>query len=143
MLVSFFASSSSRSRWALALAVWAWLATLVFAAAEARKEFAIPAGTADRTLKQFALQAGVEVVYPAEVVRGVKTPEVKGHLTPGEAVGLLLSGTGLSSAQDARTGALSISRQNDPNGSRAAQKTQSDRPANHSNPQSRENPKKP
>lgn len=141
MLVS-FVSSTPRLRWALALAMWAWT-TLLFAAADTKQDFAIPAGTADRTLKQFATQAGVEVVYPAEVVRGVKTPEVRGRLTPVEAVGLLLSGTGLSSAQDARTGALSISRHNDPNGSRAAQKAQSDRPANHSNPKSRETPTKP
>lgn len=98
------------------LCVFGLLATAVFAGTQEKKSFAIPAGTADKSLKQFATQSGVEVVYPAEVVRGVRTPEVKGEMTPAEAVGRLLNGTGLASAQDKKTGAFSISRRNDPNG---------------------------
>ena len=93
-----------------------FLATAVFAAAQEKKTFTIPADTADKSLKQFATQSGVEVVYPAEVVRGVRTPAVKGQMTPAEAAGRLLDGTGLAMAQDKKTGAFSISRRRDPNG---------------------------
>lgn len=128
-------------RWASSLHVFGLLATVVFAA-EGKKDFTIPAGTADRSLKQFATQSGVEVVYPAEVVRGVRTPEVKGQMTPADAAGRLLTGTGLASARDPKTGALSISRRHDPNGSRAAQKTPSDRPTNPLNSKPMENSQK-
>ena len=125
------------------LCAFGLLATAVFAGAQEKKSFAIPAATADKSLKQFATQSGVEVIYPAEVVRGVRTPEVKGQMMPAEAVRRLLSETGLAHAQDEKTGAFSISRSNDPNGQRAAQKTPSDRPANPSNPKPSKNPPKP
>jgi len=88
----------------------------VSARTEEAKKFAIPASTADKSLKQFAAQSGVEVVYPAEVVRGVRTPEVKGEMNPTEAMTRLLEGTGLAMAQDQKSGAFSISRRNLPNG---------------------------
>jgi hypothetical protein len=137
MIVSGFPFGRWR-RWALVLSFLGFFVTAIFAA-EGKKSFTIPAGTAEKTLKQFAAQSGIEVVYPAEVVRGVRTPEVKGQMTPGEAVKRLLKGTELASAQDERTGAFSISRRNDPNGSGAAQKTPSDRPTgqNHQKPSER------
>lgn len=113
--------------------VFVFLAAAAFAGSEEKKNFAIPAGSADKSLKQFASQSGIEVVYPGEVVRGVRTSEVKGQLTPAEAVGRLLAGTGLASAQDEKTGAFSISRRHDPNASRAAQKTPGDRPTIQAN----------
>lgn len=132
-----------RRRLVLGFQIFCALAAVAFAGADEKKNYALPAGTAEKSLKQFVTQSGIEVIYPAEVVRGVRTPEVKGQMTPAEAVERLLAGTGLASTQDPRTGAFSISRRHDPNGSRAAQKTPSDRPANPSNPKPPENPQKP
>src|SRR4051812_39427227 len=50
-------------------------------AAETAKMFDVPAGAAGETLKRFAQQAGQQVVYPANEVRGVQTAAVKGEFT--------------------------------------------------------------
>lgn len=88
------------------------LAAAVFAAD--RKNFDIPAGTADRTLKQFTAQSGAEVVYAAEIVRGVQTPAVKGEMTSSDALRQLLADTVLTVRQDERGTTFMISR--GPNG---------------------------
>ena len=87
-----------------------------FAQVPGKKVFSIPAMTADKSLKLFVAQSGMEVVYPAAVVKGVRTRGVKGSMIPAEAMKRLLDGTELASAQDERTGAFSISRRNLPNG---------------------------
>lgn len=110
-----------------------FLASAIAAAEQEKKSFAIPASTADKSLKQFSAQSGVEVIYPAAIVRGVRTPAVNGEMTAAEAVARLLTGTGLASAQDEKTGAFSISSRHDPNGSRAAPTTVSDRPSESRN----------
>lgn len=94
-----------------------------------RKPFDIPAGTADKTLKQFTAQSGAEVVYAAEVVRGLTTPAVRGNLTPAEALDQLLANSPLSARQDSRNGTFMIAR--DPNGQRAAPAPASVRPVNN------------
>ena len=98
------------------LCVFGLFTTGVFAQTPSEKTFSIPASTAEKSLKQFVAQSGVQVVYPAAVVRGVPTPEVKGRMIPAVAIKRLLDGTGLASAQDERTGAFSISRRPLPNG---------------------------
>lgn len=103
-------------RWLVSLCVFGWFVALAPAAEPDRRSFSIPASTADKSLRLFAAQSGAEVVYPAELVRGVRTPAVQGELTPAEAVVRLLAGTGLESTRDERTGAFSISRIHDPNG---------------------------
>lgn len=103
-----------------------------------KKSFDIPAGTADQALKVFTAQSGSEVVYPAEIARGVKTNAVKGDFTAQEALQRIVAGSDLVIAQDAKTGALTVSRISDPNASRAAldasgrpsQNSPSDRKAN-------------
>ena len=105
-----------------------FLAASVFARTAEVKNFAILASTAEKSLRQFSTQSGVDVVYPTDVVRGVRTPEVKGTMTPAEAVARLLAGTKLASARDERSGAFSISRKVDPNGQRAAFTKENDRP---------------
>lgn len=115
------------SLFVFALLALVFPAILIGAESTSKKSFTIPAGTADKSLKQFSTQSGVEVVYPAEMARGVRTPEVKGDMTPAEAVARLLDGTELGSVQDARTGAFSISRRNDPTEPRATPTGGSDR----------------
>jgi len=96
-------------------------------AAAEQQAFDIPAGTADHSLKQFTAQSGAEVIYPAELVRDVKTPAVKGRMTPEEAVQQLLAGSVLSVKRDAASAAFIISR--DPNAHRAAPVATGDRPS--------------
>jgi TonB-dependent receptor len=88
-------------------------AFLVFPAASpaadaAKKSFDVPAGEAAATLKQFARQAGREIVFVPEVVGDVQTRPVRGELAPAEALREMLSGTGLVAGQDERTGAFAV-----------------------------------
>ncbi len=91
----------------------ALLAALATAAAadEVRKDFDIPAGEAGPALRQFATATGRETLFAAEIVRGVKTPAVKGRYTAAEALEALLAGTGLTAAVDPATGAVAVRRQ--------------------------------
>lgn len=90
------------------------LASLPLVAAE-KKNFDIPAGTADRALKAFTSQSGSELVYPAEIARGVKTNAVQGEFTAKEALQRVVAGSDLVISQDAKTGVLTVSRRIDPN----------------------------
>jgi len=94
----------------------ACLAALFFAvtlsgfAAGAVRSFDVPAGDAAATLKQAAKQGGVEIVFPAAVVRGVRTAPVKGEFTARDAISLMLADTELVLVQDEKTGALTVNR---------------------------------
>lgn len=92
-------------------------AGLALPAAE-KKSFDIPAGTADKALKVFTTQSGSELIYPAEIARGVKTNAVRGAFTAQEALQRIVAGSDLVVAQDAKTGVLTVSRSFDPNGAR-------------------------
>jgi outer membrane receptor protein involved in Fe transport len=81
-----------------------------FAAEPAKRNFVLPAGDAAVTLKQFVEQSGEQVVYLVNTVRGVTTQGVAGELTPRAALERMLAGTPLVVVQDAKTGALSVSR---------------------------------
>lgn len=103
------------------------LAGTLIAAEPTRQKFDVPAGEASATLRQFASQSGQTVVYLVEIVRGVRTSPVQGDFTAREALNRMLVGTDLILVQDAKSGALTISRVSDPNVARAAQ-SDSDRP---------------
>lgn len=96
-------------------------------AAAARRAFDIPADLAEKSLKQFAAQSGVEVLFSTEAANGVRTNAVRGELTPLEAATQMLAGTRLVVVPDSKHEILRISRAPDPNGQRAAP-TPSDRP---------------
>jgi iron complex outermembrane receptor protein len=81
-------------------------------AAEAKKSFDLPAGPAGETLKQFARQAGREIVFSADSVGGTTTSVVQGELTPSEAIEAMLADTGLVATQDAKTGAFAVRKGN-------------------------------
>lgn len=76
----------------------------------ARRAFILPAERAGRTLRLFADQAGVEVVFAAETTGRVPTNPVQGSFTPEEALAALLHGTGLVAERNPRTGAFTILR---------------------------------
>jgi TonB-dependent receptor len=115
-------------RFALPLLLAAFSLLTLRAADEAKKSFSVPAGAAAQTLKQFAQQAGREIVFSPEVVGDVKTKAVQGELTPRAALDAMLADTGLVAGQEQKTGAFAVRKGELPNGLRAAQSAQSDRP---------------
>ncbi|MCA3254074.1 MAG: TonB-dependent receptor, partial [Alphaproteobacteria bacterium] len=90
------------TRAALLLAALAASVPALAAPAETARRFDIPAGSLDRALAAFALQAGVSIGgadLPARTSRGVR-----GTMTPQAALERLLRGTGLSAGfVDAKT----------------------------------------
>jgi len=87
------------------------IACLVVPAADAAAPpLDIPAGDAAKTLRRFARQAGVQLVYPVDEVRGSRTREVRGQFPPREALEAMLAGTELGVAEDAETGAFLVKR---------------------------------
>lgn len=69
-------------------------------AAEARR-FDIPPGPLDQALSRFGRQAGVQLAVNAQLTAGLASPGVRGRHAAPEALGLLLSGTGLEAVRDA------------------------------------------
>ncbi len=83
--------------------------TLALAAPEvAKKLFDLPRDRADRSLKRFSEQAGLEIVFSAQLARGVETQPVKGEMTPNAALDAMLAHTGLEAVQEPTTGAFSV-----------------------------------
>lgn len=58
--------------------------------------FAIPAGSLSGALATFGEAADMQVVYPAELARGLSSPGVSGRMTPQDALDRLLAGSGLT-----------------------------------------------
>lgn len=81
--------------------------------ASAPRHFDIPAGQAARTLRSFAAQSGEQLLYPPELVRGVRTHPVKGTRTPKAALQEML-GPAFAVVEDRSTGALAIRRARTP-----------------------------
>lgn len=75
-----------------------------------QKSFALAAGDAAVTLETFSEQAGAQLVYLVEDVRGVATAALHGSFAPGEALRRLVAGTALVVVQEGKTGAFVISR---------------------------------
>lgn len=90
------------------------LAGLAAVAAEPKHTFAISAGPAEPALKQFSEQSGRQVIFPTDLVRGVRTAAARGELTAREALDLLLAGTGLIAVQDEASGAYAVRRAPEP-----------------------------
>src|SRR5687767_1832916 len=92
------------------------------AAGDDARVFDIPAGDASRTLKQFTAQAGEQLLYTMDAVRGVSTHPAKGEMNPREALDRMFAGTRLRVVQDPHNGALSLVRTADPKKQLPAQK---------------------
>src|SRR5688500_13431025 len=90
--VRFFAFLPSVFR-ALAI-VCAFLATAQAGATEVRRtRFNVPEGDAAVTLRQFAQQSRESVIYPIDVVRGVRTHAIHGEFAAHEAAQRMIAGT--------------------------------------------------
>ncbi|MEM9157926.1 MAG: STN domain-containing protein [Verrucomicrobiota bacterium] len=83
------------------------LSTLLFKE-EGARDFELPAGNAAQTLKQFAKQAEVEIIFNADSVKGVQTNAVRGAMSPRLALEAMVKGTLLAVDQDRETGAYAI-----------------------------------
>lgn len=107
-----------------------------------RKPFNLPAGDAAVTLRHFSRQAGEQIVYPIDLVRGVRTNPVFGHLTPRSALERMTDGTVLVVIQDEATGALTVGRPNPSSSSRTTEPVSP--PMHHSSlstqPKNKKNP---
>jgi hypothetical protein len=117
------------------LCAGALLTTWIALAAETPRTFDLPAGDAADTLRRFAQQAGREIVYPAEEVRGHRTNAVRGELPVAEALRRLLAGTALVAELDQQTGAYAVRKGvADPNALPAAEPTPAGRSATSRTP---------
>ncbi|GGF63796.1 TonB-dependent receptor [Azorhizobium oxalatiphilum] len=63
--------------------------------ASATRAFNIPSQSLSSALAQFGRQSGLQVAFPPEVAQGVRSSPVTGALTPAQALGRLLQGTGI------------------------------------------------
>ncbi len=79
-------------------------------AADDTRSFTLEAGPAAQRLREFGHQAQREILFPAEAVAGVQTHAIRGDLRPRDALDRMLAGSGLTSVEDAQTGALLILR---------------------------------
>ncbi len=80
------------------------------AADTAHRHFNLPADNADHTLRLFATQSGLEVLFSRPSTAGVRTPALQGDFPPFEAITRLLAGTRLVATQDPATGAIIVAR---------------------------------
>ncbi|MEM9157927.1 MAG: TonB-dependent receptor plug domain-containing protein, partial [Verrucomicrobiota bacterium] len=78
--------------------------------AEITRRFDISTGNANRTLKQFAQQADLGIVYNAKEVKGLRTNAVNGEFHPRAALEQMLENTQLKFIQDNETGAIAVTR---------------------------------
>jgi len=78
-----------------------------------RRSFNLPADAAENSLRRFATQSGMEVLFSRASTAGVMTNALQGDYLPFEAVTRLLAGTRLMATQEPRTGAIVVSRQRD------------------------------
>ncbi|MDA0350263.1 MAG: STN domain-containing protein [Verrucomicrobia bacterium] len=70
----------------------------------------IPEGFATNTLKEFARQANVEIIFDPQSVYGVKTHAVSGEHEPRSALRIMLKDTPLTVDFDAESGAYAVIR---------------------------------
>ena len=75
-----------------------------------KQVFKIMPGKATSTLPQIARQGSVDVMFAAEVAKGVRTNKVDGMLTPLEALEIMLADTPLQIVEDRETGAFAVIR---------------------------------
>ncbi len=80
----------------------------------APRTFDIPAGDAVAALRLFTQQSGELLIYPGELVAGVRTDPVKGALPPLDALRRMFRRTPIVVARDDRTGALLLRHKSPP-----------------------------
>ncbi len=75
-----------------------------------RRSFNLPADDAENSLRLFAAQSGLEVLFSRPSTAGVRTRALQGDYAPLEAMSRLLAGTPLVATPEPRSGAIVVSR---------------------------------
>ncbi len=90
----------------------AWFCAILLSACSETEQLRvdIPEGFATNTLKEFARQTNVEILFDLQSVYGVKTNVVKGKYDPGSALRMMLKNTPLGVDFENETGAYAIFR---------------------------------
>lgn len=76
----------------------------------AERAFDVPAGVAEQRLLELSEQAGVQILFPANAVEGIRTNAVEGQFAPRQALTKLLAGTPLVVVEDDGSGTLEVRR---------------------------------
>jgi outer membrane receptor protein involved in Fe transport len=92
------------------LGVGLLLPAMLAAADAPARRFDLPAGDAGQTLKQFAAQAGAQILYSAKDVGGIATKALQGEFPPLVAIERMLAGTPLKAREDPATRAIAVTR---------------------------------
>ena len=92
------------------LGVGLLLPAMLAAADAPARRFDLPAGDAGQTLKQFAAQAGAQILYSAKDVGGIATKPLQGEFPPLVAIERMLQGTPLKAREDPATRAIAVTR---------------------------------
>ncbi len=92
----------------LAAIAWVWFLPIDARAANGETPFDLPRGDASHTLRLFSQQTGLQILYPPEQVRGVRTHAVRGTYLPLDALELMLEGTALSIVYDDEVDAVAL-----------------------------------
>lgn len=71
------------------------------------REYNIPAGDLKKALDAFGRQAGAQVIYRSDDIRGIKSKGIKGKASADQALDAILAGTGFSARKDV-SGAFAI-----------------------------------
>ena len=93
----------------LKTAILASACAAAIATAGHAEEFNIASGDLKAALTTYARQTGVSVIVSGDAVKGVRTRGVQGNLSPDDALGRILSGTGFTIRRDP-SGAMAIVR---------------------------------
>lgn len=86
--------------------------------------FDLDKGDAKQTLKQFAKQAQIGILFNPPSISGVRTNEVVGKFTPRVALERMLEGTPLVFKEDLETGAFAVTRSEIPSPDQTTQNTE-------------------
>lgn len=87
---------------------------LAVAADAPKRTFNVAADAAERALRKFAEQAGIQLIFSPDIADGVRTRDVKGELSVGDAAERLLAGTYLKLVPDTETGIYTLARAGSP-----------------------------
>ena len=94
------------------LFAFAWFCAILLTACAEKEKLSlnIPEGFATNTLKEFARQTNVEILFDLQSVYGVKTNVVKGKYDPAAALRKMLEDTPLGVDIEPETGAYAVFR---------------------------------
>ena len=107
-------SGESLRRWIACLALAGVIvgSSASFAAAvdAPKRRFDLPVDSVEKSLKRFAEQSGLQVLYPTKLAQNLRTKSLQGMFTPRDALERILAGTGLIAVHDEKSGALTVLR---------------------------------